>query len=281
MLICNQPFFVYTSRRRFVGYVMMAMVMAALLMPGGCASGRSDPAGMQQLNAGYRALDSQQFDQAQSIADQYLRENPSGPSAAEALYLRGRALSEKTATSASQAQANWTAARQAYVDALQLHPSGQLEAYIRTSYGNAAYFQDDFVTAADQWTQAYRELDRPDLRAWVLYRLGKAQQRMGQFAVADRTFARVQQQFANTQQASLAKSAEGAREFYVQLATFNAADGAERAVQQARQYGMVPTVAVNPSGQHVVHLGPTKTYEQARTLLDRAVGVFSDAMIVP
>lgn len=256
-----------------------ALVMALLL--GACGSHVPDSGASQQLNVGYRALESKQFDQALAAADGYLRQRPTGSGSAEALYLRGRALSERPAASESEAQSNLTAARSAYVEALRLSPGATLESYIRTSLGNAAYFQDDFATASEQWARAYEQLEKPDLRAWVLYRLGRAQQRLGRFEQADRTFAQVQRQFPNTPQANLSREAAGARQFYVQLATFNSAASAQRAAEALRRSGVTPVIDANPTGQQVLRVGPVGTYPQAKTLRGRFTGEYPDAIIVP
>ncbi len=247
----------------------------------GCAPKEGGAGPGAELTGGYRALESKQFDQAMATADAYLIRTPAGPGSAEALYLRGRALSERPAGSPMESQSNLTGARQAYNDALRLHPPQPLEAYIRTSLANAAYFQDDFAVAAEQWAIAYDQLQPEDLRAWVLYKLGRAQQRMGRFESADRTFTQVRQAFAGTQQDGLAKEAAGARQFVVQLATFSSEAGARRAADAVRKMGVAAMIEGNANRQSVLRVGPVGTYEQAKGLAARFAGDYPDAIIIP
>lgn len=251
-----------------------------ILQAVGCASQRS-PVASGELAGGYRALEQRQYDAALASADAYLRQSPRGSGAAEALYLRGRALTDRVATSEAESRANLQAARVAYVQALQLNPRPPLEAYIRTSLANVAYFQDDYQTAAQQWTEAYEHLTDQELKSWVLYKIGRALQRQGRFDQADRTFAAVQQQYPGSAPAQQSREVQGQRQFYVQLATFNSAAGAERAAGAVRRMGITPIIIANASSQHVLRIGPFATFQQARSMRGRFAAEYPDALISP
>jgi tetratricopeptide (TPR) repeat protein len=197
------------------------------------------------------------------------------------LYLRGRALTDRVSANEAESKANLQAARVAYVQALQLDPRQPLDAYIRTSLANVAYFQDDYQTAMQQWTAAYERLENKDLKAWVLYKIGRSLQRLGRFDQADRTFATVQQQYPGSSPAQLSREVQGQRQFFVQLATFNSASSAERAAGTLRRQGVTPILNANASSQHVLRIGPYATFEQARSMRGRFAAEYPDALISP
>src|SRR5258708_8938180 len=99
----------------------MAGVVAIFL--GGCATDNSK----QQLNAGYRALDQHEYDQAIVAADTYLQKTPNGPGSAEACYLQGRVYEERSEEAGrlnnnALARSTLQAAGSAYTPGLTLSP---------------------------------------------------------------------------------------------------------------------------------------------------------------
>jgi TolA-binding protein len=244
---------------------------------GGCASTRESRA---KLSTGYQALESKQYDAAIAAADEQLGRAPDGPGAAEALYLRGRALEQRPAASPDEARSNLQAARAAYAEALKHKPAPKLEAYVRTSLANVAYFQDDYPAALSEWGAVYDELDDAEVRAWVLYRIGLCQQRLGNFDLADKTFARVGKEFPNTLPAQRAREHQGARAFTVQLATYGNRAAAENAINVLKREG-VPANAADSQGRTVVRVGPLRSYAQAAAVKQRYAQRFPDALILP
>jgi tetratricopeptide (TPR) repeat protein len=233
------------------------------------------------LNEGYTALEQQQYDEAIGKADEFLSQSPAGPGSAEALYLRGRGFEQKVARSPMDAQVNLQNARTSYIQALEQKPSAKLEAYIRTSLANVAYFQDDYKTALEQWSAAYGDKQDADVQAWTLYRMGICRQRLGQFAQADQVFAAVQERYPNTVPAQRAREHSGARSFQVQLATFASPSGADQAMAQLKREGVAATRIIDSKGRSVIRVGPVATYPQAQALKARFASRYPDAMILP
>src|SRR3954465_2468151 len=184
--------------------VLTGLVASLVLM---FAVGCADVATRDNLRAGYGALDAKQYDSAVQHADEQIAKSPQGPGSAEALYLKGRALEAKAAPggNSTNPDADWQAARSAYVDALALNPGPKLEPHIRAGVANIAYFQNDYATALQQWTAAYDKIRDEETNAWILYRIGVCQQRLGDFDTADKTFATVQDSFKNTEAADRAR----------------------------------------------------------------------------
>ena len=204
------------------------------------------------LRGGYEALDQKQYDQAIEAADRFLADNPTGDGAAEASYLRGRALEQRVKRNDGEAVANLNEARTMYNQALALRPARQLEGYIQTSLGNVSYWLDDYSTAEVQWQAALERLDREDLKSWVLYRIGLCQQRLGQWANADATFESVIRQYPGTEAAARSLGREGAREFYIQVAAFQNLASADRMIATLKGQGF-PAVRFDQAAEGPAH----------------------------
>ena len=212
----------------------------------------------------------------------YVRERGrDGDETAAAFYLQGRAYEEMPAADDAQAAANLAAARRAYVSGLQLNPPPALAGRLRTGVANVAYFQEDYPTAIQQWTVAYDQTDLADQKPWILYRIGLANQRLGQFDQADRHFAQVQQEFPNTEPAARARDRQGHRAFHVQVGVFSQPLLANRMVADLKAKGLVATVSKDNRGRHVVLVGPAPTWAAARKIQDRVRPQYPDALIVP
>lgn len=258
------------------GWILISCT-TILLIAAGCAS--NDKAKVE-LNEGYTSLEARQYDQAISRADAYLQQSPTGQRSAEALYLKGRALEQKPVPDINQARANLQGARTAYLDALKRNPPKKLEALIHTGLANVAYFQDDYVSSAIEWTTAYEQLTEPEHKSWALYRLGLCRQRLGQFTEADKIFTSVQNQYPNTVPAQRAREHTGVRAFTVQFATFATPQLADSAIATLRREGILAARQTN-SGKSIVSSGPIVSYQQALTLKAKYISRFPDAVVVP
>jgi tetratricopeptide (TPR) repeat protein len=247
-----------------------------------CVAGcDADQKTKSQLSTGYTALEARQYDAALAAADAQLARAPKGPGSAEALYLRGRALEQRVATSPHDARVGLQSARNAYAEALEHDPAPILEGYIRASLANVQYFQDDYASALREWSAAYRAIEDPSVKSWVLYRMGLCEQRLGQFEQADRTFAQVQKDFPNTVPAQRAREHQGARGFTVQLATFANATTAQQSIDALRRDGVVANASHDPHGRSVVRDGPMSSFYHDKTLKKSYADRYHYALILP
>jgi outer membrane protein assembly factor BamD (BamD/ComL family) len=235
-----------------------------------------------ELDEGYASLEQRQFELALASADGYLREQPTGPASAQALYLRGRALEQRPKRDENQARADLGSARFAYESALARSPDRELEAYVRTSLGNVCYWLGDYIAAQREWDEAYRRLDNEDVRSWVLYRIGLCQQRRGHWEQADQTFAVVAQRYPGTEPASRALAHTGARGYYVQVAAYRSGEAADKLVSELRRDGH-PALRQDDAqrGLFLVRIGPLSDHAQALEVRRRVAGRHPDALIVP
>jgi tetratricopeptide (TPR) repeat protein len=265
-------------RNRNVKSTAIGLFLAIALI--GCGPGPTTPQENNELTAGYRALDQHQSEQAIQRADDYLRQQPDGPGDAEAMYLKGRGYEQKTAASPAEAARNLAAARAAYDDALNLNPSPKTQGYICASLSNVAFFQEDYLTALSQASQALILVKSPAIQADLLYRIGVSQQRLGRFTDADRTFDQVQTDYPGSPIAQSAHQHEGMRDFYVELGTFDSV-GADHVIASLQNSQLpISRQTVDPS-QTIVRAGPFPDYESAKSAKTKLVAQYPQSQIVP
>jgi tetratricopeptide (TPR) repeat protein len=200
---------------------------------------------------------------------------------AESLYMRGQSLEQQPAASPQQARQNYEQARDAYSQALQTNPPAPLAAKLHAGLGNASYWLDDYSNAREQWLAAYPATEDPATKSFMLYRVGLCEQRLGSFEQADQTFAKVQQEYPNTDAAARAREHQGFKGFTVQLATFANSTTADSAIATLRKQGVNPAKSVNRQGNAVVSVGPVPNYRLAVDLKNRFAPTYPQAVILP
>ena len=268
------------KRQAAVGGISLLFLALLLSLASGCV----DTESRQRLNDGYRALDAQRYDEAGAAANDYLARHPTGPGAAEALYLQGRAYEQRAMDSHEKpnaARSDLDSARAAYLKGLGQPASPSVAAVLHSGLANVAYFEDDFNTAIREWQISYPSLQDQDAKAWVLYRIGLCQQRLGDFSQADKSFRDVREQFPATEAATRATSRIGAKAFYVQVGSFGDLANAQKLAEALKKQGLPGSVAQEGGNHYAVRVGPAATYADAKNLKARVAGQYPSAMIVP
>jgi len=277
-------------RIRFMISGVWLLAAGWLAMSGGCAG---NPQSRQTLNECEGALEAadqaanrldfaaaaQQYDRAIMAADQVVAAGVAADQA-EAHFLHGRAIEDRRKPDAAATAADLAAARHDYALALSEKPSLPLEARLHGQLANVAYFQEDFATALQQWTLAYAQLEDPQSKPWVLYRMGLCQQRLGRFADADRTFVMVQEQCPGTEVAARAKAHQGVRGFYVQVGAFSQAEDVAKAAAAVTAAGSIPQQA-EEKGLTIVRTSGVPSYALAVALRSKLAAHYPDARIMP
>lgn len=251
----------------------------------GCTANNPN-ANRQALNAGYQSLAAKDYEAAMARASEFLQRTPAGPGSAEALYLQGRVYEQRAQDSASagreaESKADLQQAMSTYQRALQLMPPARVDALLRAGVANVAYFQDDYSTAMLKWAEAYDNIQQPDARAWILYRIGLCQQRLGRFDQADNSFSIVRHDYPGTEPAQRAGTHYGARAFYVQVGAYTDASNADRMIRTLQSQGFKADKAIEQGGKQAVRVGPAQTYVQAKSLRERLLGSYPGALIEP
>jgi hypothetical protein len=252
----------------------------------GCAA--TAPTPKQQLTVAYHDLDQRQYDSAYLKAAAVLRKQPAGArGSAEALYLEGRVAEAKaeqagTAGKTDDARSQLTTAANLYLRALSQSPVPSLEGLCRCGLANAAFYLDDYPTAVREWGLAFPLVERPEDKAWVLYRVGLCQQRLGWFEMADRSFSRLQKEFAASEPAAKAAPRIGQRAFYLQVGVYSSARNAEAEVTRIRAQRLAATRTKDPTtGRQIVRAGPYTTYIEARAAQAQLAKAYPDAIVIP
>jgi tetratricopeptide (TPR) repeat protein len=266
-------------RQRICSLTVLLGVVALL---GGCAA--SAPTPKERLAGAYKELESPTPNYAEMIeaSEGYLKENPTGPAAADALYLHGRALEARAQQDAASAQTASVEAYNYYSAALTQKPRPALEGLIHVGMGNVLYFQDRYSAAVGELSAGYEKLERDTDKAWALYRIGLCNQRMGHWAEADKDFAVVQQQYPNTEPAQRAREHAGATAFWVQVGTFATPAAADAAAAELKRQGITGQ-QFHDTVRNVqyVRVGPLNSYESAVAVKQRVMGKYRDAVIMP
>jgi tetratricopeptide (TPR) repeat protein len=256
-------------------------ILIVFALVSGCAT----PASREKITQAYELLNSPSPNYAHmtALADGYLTDDPSGDAAADALYIKGRALEEKAQRDASSPQQDFASAYALYAQALQKSPRPALEGLIRTGMGNVLYFQDRYAAAINELLAGYEKLERDDNKAWALYRIGLCHQRLASWDQADSTFAAVTRLYPNTLPAQRAAEHMGARHFFVQVATFSTPQLADATIADLKKLGVNALRYADQSGRGLqyVRIGPMPNYDSAKSARDRVWGKYRDAMIIP
>lgn len=263
----------------------ISLVFAALatLMISGCEPDNSGA--KAQLNAGYSAFDRRDYDGAMSDAEAFLSKNPNAPGSAEALYLEGRVYEERAEASGfagdiAGVKSNLDNERSAYEHGLAMPSVPRVQALLHAGLANVAYHLDDYGTAVREWQVSYAAIEPTDAKAWVLYRIGLCQQRLGWFPQADRSFQMVREEFPSSEPAARATAHEGATAFYVQVAAFKDFPNANRCVSSLKAQSLPAEVVAGPS-EEIVRVGPASTFAEARALEIRLAPKYPGALVVP
>lgn len=258
----------------------------AMLLVAGCANNKTAE-NKSTLQAGYDALSAQDYDTAMARSSEFIANNPTGGAGTpEALYLQGRVYEHRAETADNQghqaeAHSDLQDARSTYEHALTLNPTPKIAALLHAGVANVAYFQEDYFTAMREWAAAYPGLAQPDAKAWVKYRLGLCQQRLGRFDEADHSFADVRRDFPHSEPAQRAAAHQGVKAFYVGLGSWADPKAADDVAAGLRKQGFSAEQSKLPDGRHSVRVGPAYNYEQAKALRMRLIGAYPAATIEP
>jgi tetratricopeptide (TPR) repeat protein len=267
------------SMARIIRMTRAAGLLAMFFLIGGCANNGPK----EKLAAAYQQLDTQNpsYVEISAAADAYLQASPTGPAAADAYYLQGRALEAKSQRDPASPQKDCADAYNAYSQALAQKPRLGLEGLIHVGMGNILYFQDRYAAAVGELTAGYEKLERDNDKAWALYRIALSQQRLGRWAEADKNYTLVQQQFPSTEPAARARDKRGYNAFWVQVATFPNPQVASAAMAELKKQGMPAQLFVDTTrNAQVVRVGPL-SYEGATATRQKVLTKYPYAAIVP
>jgi TolA-binding protein len=274
----NNPI-VFPKFKWSAGAWMLGLAIAPLLP--GCMDNES----RHILNRGYSEMSDKQYDSADADADEFLRAHPTGSGSAEAWYLKGRvdearAQDDAAAPTPADKHEFLERAKEAYMQGLTANGPSAVRAQLHTGVANVDFYEEDYSGAMREWEASYENIQSDDNKAWVLYQIGRCQQRLGMFADADKTFGKVQRNFPGSEAAGRAASRIGMNAFYVQVKRYKDVATAEKAAGNLRTQGLAASRAVD-AGLEIVQVGPLPSFSDAKAVQVRLAKEYPGAIISP
>ncbi|HET6252182.1 MAG TPA: tetratricopeptide repeat protein [Tepidisphaeraceae bacterium] len=255
--------------------------LALLPMLGGCLDGPS----RRILNRGYGELKAQQYDSANADADEFLRAHPDGSGVAEAWYLKGRiaearAQDDAAAPTDADKREFLDRAKDAYQQGLQAAGPADVRAKLHIGVANVDFYEEDYAGAVREFKSSYENIANEDTKAWVLYQIGRSEQRLGEFDQADKAFADVQRYYPGSDAATRAATRTGMNAFHVEVKKYGDVATAEKAAGKLRSEGLPASRTVD-AGWQIVQIGPLPTYADAKAIQARIGKEYPGAIISP
>jgi tetratricopeptide (TPR) repeat protein len=233
----------------------------------------------QSLDAAHQALGAGQDDQAIRDADAVIASGDQ-PALAEAYLLRGYAIETRPKPDTAAAARDLSLARQSYIQGLAENPRPAVAARLHVQLGSVCYDEEDYSTAAAEFSTAYPLLESSQPKDEVLFRIGVCQQRLGRFDDADRSFLRLQQDYPQSTYAAAAHAHQGIRGFYVRIGAFSRPADVAAAAQAVSAAGSAP-LQTTTHGLTVIRTADVPSYSQAQALRDRLIARYPDARVMP
>jgi tetratricopeptide (TPR) repeat protein len=264
---------------RYTPAAMTGSLIFLVFCAAGCPQENQGPSLLNRANT---ALEDHDYATAARAADEQLAApDNSSHSRFQAYFLKGRAVEARPKSSVAQVTTDLAEARSDYEKALAENPTEPDLSQVRSALANVAFFQDDYLTAKGNWGAVSASAMDTDSRAWVLYRVGLCQQRLGRFDEADRTFQRVQRSYPDTEQAKRAEEHIGVRSFAVQVATMSQKSTADKLVDMLAKQGLKAAVTPDSKGRFVVSIPNLNSYSLAKQVRTQVAADYPDAMINP
>ena len=244
---------------------------------GGCARAASKQ-GRAQLVLARSQYEGGKYVPAVRMLSNFIRDERGSKELGQAYYLRGLCYQEMGS-------------------GRELEASGDFEAAIKKSRGEAVaglahvalghiYFEkhpDKQDKAIEQYTAALGKLGEVKPKDVVLYRLGVAQQKLGQWSEADLHLSRCLDGFAESKYASYARGRFGSRRWRLQYGAFGNLGGAKRMVRELGRSGVeAEWLPRRKDGRllYAVQSGEYNTYAEAEAAWELIRGQQGQAEIV-
>ena len=250
-------------------------IVVVLLAPAGCALLPSSA--VRQVRLAHDAYRAREFARAAELVSPVIREHPSSPETAEALYLRALCNIRTHRRAAAGADLE---------KALLLSRRPELTALIRAQSGNLAFDDEEYAQAADVYRQAKDDLPPKPPTDQILYQYGVSLQRSGGFTDAKFAFADVFTRFPRSSYAAPARRKYKWRHTYfaVQCGAFTTVDLARELAQDLKVRGFEVAIlreARGPSDLYIVRAGKHRTYAEAVQAAHALRSIVHDVYVVP
>ena len=261
-----------TLRSKRGAAVGLGVLLAGLL---GC--GPLPPEAVQQLQQGQRHYEAGEYVEAVKVLDRFLAGWAATDAAAEAYYIRGQSYLKLGQPKRCRPDLE---------RALTQCKRPELCANAHVALGSMDWAAGRTSAAIDHYRQALPNLpDRPPMDI-VLYRLGVALQRAGQWSQAREHLAELIGRYPSSSVITAARRRFSWTYDYftIQVGAYSSGNAAAKEVERLRKAGLKAEKRLDTrSGRplHAVRAGQYPTYAQAERNLARVRRVAGDAIIVP
>ena len=116
-------------------------------------------------------------------------------------------------------------------------PPNDARALLRSGIATVDWYEEDYAGALREWQMSYENLGKDDYKAWVLYQIGRCQQRLGMFREADASFRDVEKFYPGSMAAAKSATRIGMNAFYVEVVEFSDLNSAEQTAGKLRKDG--------------------------------------------
>ena len=270
--------------------IAVPLVFASLLLlsAAGCTSPQKKAAAPVNqhaaLDAGYIALESQQYNDALAKADQVLAAGAHGPNSAAALYLKGRAFGREKRRRRAIRPGGHTKSRRR---PRRLHPGAGPNPPSNPSRPTSA--------PASPTSPIFRTIIPPPSASGpplTTSSIAMTSKHGLSIASASPSSAKANSprpirpsppsgNFIPIPSPPSRQRTPGARSFYVQLATFASAKSADAAIAQLQREGINAVRTTDAASHSLVPLGPIASYKQAEYFKDRLAAKYPNALVLP
>ena len=251
-----------------------AWLGAGILITAGCT--QLTPQAKQALVDADRLYRSGQYGMAKQSLDGWLARNDPAPESAEGYYLRGLCHLKMNSRAAGRADLE---------RGLDKTRRPDLKANASATLGCMAFEDGQFDRAAALLSQAAQGLPAKPPLDVVLFRLGTAQQRIGQWAASREAFSRLATAVPRSPLILPARRKLNwpHDHFSIQCGAFRTSDSAGKAVSDLRAKGFdaSPNADRSDGGLHRVYVGRYATWADATGALSRVQAAGQQAVIVP
>jgi len=273
------PLLVLQRSSIFVGIVLLASAM-------GCQRSASR-AGLEQLNLAHQQYDGGRYNLAIQSTTAFLRREGRCREAGEAYYLRGLAYRQLgTGESGANREERDRKAHRDFLDAIDHSKDVYIQSLAHVALGHMRFENTpaEPQKAIDHYRKALEHLKEPAVRDVVLYRLGVALQRNGQWDQANDTYSTLMADYPTSAFTARAREHFGATCWRMQWGAFSQLSAAQMLIVDLQRQNIEAdwqAATVDQKLLYKVRSGRYNTYRLAEQAAAAARLIEPQLMLVP
>jgi tetratricopeptide (TPR) repeat protein len=272
------------------GVIMHAKPMVVFLIAAFLAGCLPTEAQRRALEDGFAKYSARQFVESESIANEYIKQNPTVDNIDEAYYLRGLARFSRN---------NKQGASEDLLAAIEKTKRSDLKGKAYRTLGDIAFDGDKWQQAFDYYQQSLTAVasasvgngaangqagPRPKADAYLHYRSGAALQNLGQWDKARPFFQTVIATNSDPAQTARSVTRINARNFSLQFGAFSESGKAAELIRQLKAANITATASTEMRESQLLYLvrsGTYGTYQEAEVARGKLLAKYPAVVVVP